>query len=453
MRSIYYIIIPSIFIISCKTEEKVLQIENPPTVITNDASDISFKYATLKGEVSHEGFSAANDRGFVFSEKNSNPSVSDSKIQSGYGKGIYSIKVDILIENTKYYFKAYATNSKGTGYGEVKSFITSDYNLASVKTDIPLNITNTTAEIGGSILDGGGLAISQRGICFGLNPNPTILDNIMNAGNGLGLFSVIIKNLKENSKYFVRAYAVNSKGTSYGNEQIFTTLAPAQALIPREENTKVIEVKSKTGRIWMDRNLGAIQVATSSTDQLSYGDLYQWGRSTDGHQKRNSNITIKLSSSDLPGHGDFIIATHAINQSNTQDWRSPGNDNLWQGVNGINNVCPVGFRLPTEQEWKEEFSTWNTPANSEAAFNSPLKLPVAGFRYYDTGNFYPDKIGGLYWSSSNMYGLQKIFGARSIEFFRPLRDQNGVILPHSDGASIISSPNRAEGLSVRCIKN
>jgi hypothetical protein len=104
-----------LFFFGCKTEEP----QNPPTVITKVASDVTSKNATLNGEVTDEGFSATSDRGFVFSEKNTNPSVSDSKAQSGYGKGIYSIVLDKLPVNTKYYYKAYATNTKGTAYGEV----------------------------------------------------------------------------------------------------------------------------------------------------------------------------------------------------------------------------------------------------------------------------------------------------------------------------------------------
>lgn len=55
--------------------------------------------------------------------------------------------------------------------------------------------------------------------------------------------------------------------------------------------TPVIEVKSLTGKIWMDRNLDATQEATSSRDVASYGYLYQWGRLSDGHQKRSSPTT------------------------------------------------------------------------------------------------------------------------------------------------------------------
>ncbi len=97
---------------------------------------------------------------------------------------------------------------------------------------------------------------------------------------------------------------------------------------------------STTNKIWLDRNLGATQVATSSTDTAAYGWLYQWGRLTDGHQIRTSTTTAILSSTDVPLTDDFITAPIA-----PFDWRTPQNNNLWQQTtnspdeNGLNIVC------------------------------------------------------------------------------------------------------------------
>jgi hypothetical protein len=139
--------------------------------------------------------------------------------------------------------------------------------------------------------------------------------------------------------------------------------------------TVIVNVTNPTtGKIWMDRNLGATQVATSSTDQNAYGDLYQWGRRADGHQCRTSPTTATLSSIDQPAHGNFIT----INSGN-YDWRSPQNANLWQGVNGVNNPCPSGYRIPTETEINAERLSWSQN-NSAGAFASPLKWTLAGYR-------------------------------------------------------------------------
>lgn len=185
-------------------------------------------------------------------------------------------------------------------------------------------------------------------------------------------------------------------------------------------------VTTATGRVWMDRNLGAAQVATSPTDAASFGDLYQWGRLTDGHEKRNSpNSALNATSStDVPGNGNFIIT-----DSGNSDWRSPQNSSLWQGVNGTNNPCPSGFRLPTQNELNEEFAFFSPP-NATGAFNSPLKLPSTTFRN-TSGNFESGNYG-IYWTST------------------------AVLPTHSYMSSLAAGSgymNRGNGFSVRCIKH
>ena len=183
-----------------------------------------------------------------------------------------------------------------------------------------------------------------------------------------------------------------------------------------------------TGKIWMDRNLGATQVATSSTDAASYGYLYQWGRGTDGHQIRTSGTTGTLSSTDSPGHGNFILAPNS-----PYDWRSPQNNSLWQGGSGINNPCPSGYRLPTDAEWNAERLSWSSN-NAADAFASPLKLPVAGSRSSSDGSLSNAGSYGYYWSStiSSAYSRGLLFG---------------------NTYTSMSTYNRAYGFSVRCLKN
>lgn len=193
--------------------------------------------------------------------------------------------------------------------------------------------------------------------------------------------------------------------------------------------TAIVDVTNPTtGKIWMDRNLGATQVATSSTDANSYGDLYQWGRRSDGHQCRTSPTTATLSSVDQPVHGDFILAPNA-----PEDWRSSQNDNLWQGVNGVNNPCPSGYRLPTETEFNAERSSWS-PNSNVGAFASPLKLPASGIRLEYNGQISTSGINGRYWSST-------VVGTNSRNLF------------FSSNNSSNNWDSRARGISVRCIKD
>ena len=157
-----------------------------------------------------------------------------------------------------------------------------------------------------------------------------------------------------------------------------------------------------TGRVWMDRNLGASRVALSYDDTEAYGDLYQWGREQDGHEMRTSGITNNLIEDDITQHNEFII-----NSSYPGDWRTPQNANLWQGVNGIDNPCPNGFRLPTKDEWLVEIQSWNS-ADKDGAFSSVLKLTTGGYRQGFDGVIYNNWFNGgsaqgpfgYYWSST-----------------------------------------------------
>ena len=195
-----------------------------------------------------------------------------------------------------------------------------------------------------------------------------------------------------------------------------------------EPDGAVGTVTSATGRIWMDRNLGASRVATSSTDSEAYGDLYQWGRKDDGHEKRTSATTSTTSSSDTPGHGNFITTSSA-----PYDWLLPQNNGLWQGDSGTNNPCPNGFRLPTKTELDNERLSW-TSNNSAGAFASPLKLVVAGNRSRVDGSLYNVGSNGLYWSST-------VNGSYSR------------VLNFSSGVAYMYGGSRAYGFSARCVED
>lgn len=202
------------------------------------------------------------------------------------------------------------------------------------------------------------------------------------------------------------------------------------ALIAPCENTEIVDVLNPiTGQVWMDRNLGAARAAISSTDVDSYGDLYQWGRGPDGHQYRNSTITTDQSNIDQPGHGNFIITSN----NPPVDWRNPRNPNLWQGINGINNPCPNGYRLPTIFELHDERNSWNSN-DLNGAFDSPLKLPIGGGRSGNHGALHNVGNAGYLWSST--------VNGDSSEF----------LFYANWGAGGGPAP-RAHGRPVRCIKD
>ncbi len=191
----------------------------------------------------------------------------------------------------------------------------------------------------------------------------------------------------------------------------------------------VVPITSATGRIWMDRNLGAAQVATSSADAASYGDLYQWGRATDGHEKRTSGTITITATTPEPGLGNDWDGKFII--SSTQNWLSSSDNSLWQGVNGTNNPCPKGYRLPTESEWMTEYSEW-TSQNTSGAYASSLKLTSTGSRTFN-GLLLGAGNTSYYWSSS-------------------INGTNSIYVNINSSNTSTSNSSRGYGYSVRCIK-
>lgn len=268
-----------------------------------------------------------------------------------------------------------------------------------------------------------------------LQVNPVIIFDMMNMTSGF-MFSDGVELNIDDVDIKIRNHSANKAITQgdgtltvSGMTTVFRDLYPVGTThCDPIYTTDVVDVTNPiTGRTWMDRNLGAGRVATSSTDSEAYGDLYQWGRFGDGHQCRNSGITDVLSNSDNPGHAMYII-----NNNPPYDWRSPQNNSLWQIPVNTNNPCPIGYRVPSVQEFNEEVATWSG-SGADPAFNSVLKLPLAGGRNTANGNLHDTNNVGYYWTKDPETNESQLF------FFYQNTMQ---ILPF----------NRGFGAAVRCIK-
>lgn len=206
--------------------------------------------------------------------------------------------------------------------------------------------------------------------------------------------------------------------------------------------TTVVDITSSTGKVWMDRNLGASRVATSATDYYAYGCLYQWGRGNDGHASiiysssssasPINGSTATLSTTDTPGNALFITVT-----TSPVDWRSPQNNSLWQGVGSINNPCNAGYHVPTSAELIAEFTTYSITNAATAYTNGPsggFKFVLAGYRDSNNATPYNQGTFGGYWSSTvngngaNYRGIGSGITRNAVNF-------------------------RSGGMSVRCLKD
>ncbi len=225
-----------------------------------------------------------------------------------------------------------------------------------------------------------------------------------------------------------------------------------------------------TGKEWLDRNLGATQVCTKSRDDGSFpdndtyvadqkdcfGDLYQWGRLTDGHEKRDSSSIDYDPSLTIEENG-IIKATGADSDkfikspNNPYDWTDKDGDGskrkaVWEKTDGT-SICPVGFRVPTIDELKAETIEWSDPnmiedesigkvkvTNRDTAFKNFLKFPVSGYRYYGDASLGNLGHYGFVWSSSP-------------------NGSNGQSIHFNDSNAFDSSSKRAYVFSVRCLRD
>ena len=193
-----------------------------PTVTTIEPTNIDYHTAKVNAEVTDDGGATVTERGICYSTS-ANPTTASTKVTSGTGSGAFSVNLTDLSDSTTYYVRAYAINRKGTSYGEEYSFMTKGYKLPTVKTTEPTNVSYTSASIGGNVGTDGDPAATERGICYSLSSKPTTDDTKIVSGSGAGSFYVDLKELVDNTTYYVRAYAINKKGTSYGEEVSFTT--------------------------------------------------------------------------------------------------------------------------------------------------------------------------------------------------------------------------------------
>ena len=243
-------------------------------------------------------------------------------------------------------------------------------------------------------------------------------------------------------------YATNNSGGTANFAVRDIAGIPDRNIADADHKMLYVPIVSATGRTWLNNNLGAdysniskasfnpAQQGTSATDYKAYGSFFQWGRYSDGHELINwtsgtggggtavNGSTSTSSTTDTPGNALFIKIA---------DWRNSQNDALWQGVAGINNPCPVGFRLPTDAELTAEATQYSI-TNPATGYSSIHKFVLPGDRAYSDAVVYYVGSGAYYWSST-------------------VGGSNAYLRRFDTGLSDSILSVRGYGFSVRCIKD
>ncbi len=320
-----------------------------PSVSTGKVTYITTTTATCSDSyVEADGNDAVIVRGVCWSTSE-NPTTENSKTTDGTGLGTFTSNLSGLNPNTIYFVRAYATNSIGTAYGKLKTFVTEqEKTIPSVITGEITSITTTTATCSDSYVEADGNdAVIARGVCWSTTQNPTIENSKTTDGTGLGVFTSNLSGFDPNTIYYVRAYATNSIGTAYGEQSSFkTNQNVAVDTFTDSRDGNVYKTTTIGDQTWMAENLAYLpSVAGPLTG--SYTELYYYVYDYDGTDVAGAKAT-----------------TNYITLGVLYNWPA------------ALTACPAGWHLPSDEEYTllEEYLA-NNGYNYDGSIGYDLNEP------------------------------------------------------------------------------
>ncbi len=322
------------------------------------------------------------------------PVLTDFSTIDGEGLGSFVSNLSNLSPNTTYYVRAYATNSHDTAYGDFTSFTTLD-GILSLTTYQIENITTNSASSGADIGSDEGLTVSSHGVCWNISKNPTIEDDTTNDGVGTGSFNSVIKGLEMSTTYYVRAYAINDLGASYGNERSFVT-----SFID-DRDSRIYKCVQIGEKIWMAENLAFLPAVSPPSYESWDSPVYYV------YDYIGTNV------SEAKNTENYIMYGVLYN------WPAAMDGGLSSNLNpsGVQGICPAGWHLPSDAEWTElsdflggtavaggkmketGYDHWSSP-NAAATNSSGFSALPGGLRGED-GPFTEIQITGGWWSATS----------------------------------------------------
>ena len=412
--------------------EKTLTTDaNLPTVTTGEVSNITQTTARGSGNVTNEGGAIVTERGICWGTSH-NPTTAGAHGSSGTGTGTFSVELTDLAPGTTYYVRAYATNSAGTAYGSEKT-LTTQATLPTVTTGEVSNITQTTAQGSGNVTNSGGANVTERGVCWSTSHNPTISGSHAYNGTGTGSYTVNMTGLTANTHYYVRAYAKNSAGVSYGNEVDFTTAQNVSA--PTVTTTQVTNVQqtTATGGGNVTNSGGATVTERGICWSTNHNPTTSGSHANSG--TGTGSFTVNMTG--LTSNTTYYVRAYAINSAGTSYGSevsfttqqattytitvsaNPGNGGTVSGGGTYNQgaLCTVHAQAATNYQftnWTENGNVVSTQATYTFTVNSNRTL-VAHFTYNGGGGNAPTgAINGLFTINAN--GDQVYFSQGNLQY-------------------------------------
>jgi hypothetical protein len=300
-----FLVLCSVIPSTCKKLEKEM------LVSTGEITNILTNSAEASGQVIDLG-DGATQSGHCYA-KTPNVNVDGSKTQLGVPAGTvdFTSQLTNLEAGTLYYIKAYLSNGNVTVYGKEISFTTTPASVPTLSTTAITSIAQTSASSGGNITSDGGATVTARGVCWNTATGPTIANSKTSDGTGSGSFSSSLTGLTGNTIYYVRAYATNSAGTAYGNEQSFTT----SPVVPALSTTAISGITKNTatsgGNITSDG--GALVTARGVCWNTSIAPTTSNSKTTDatGSGSFSSSLT------GLTASTTYYVRAYATNSAGT----------------------------------------------------------------------------------------------------------------------------------------